>query len=145
MLKNRLAKDPSLKGVSCVVFDEFHERNLDADLSLALVLRAKSKFGRGKDLKVCVMSATLGDVAVRCQELMRKTLRRKEDEEEYFYYDAPIVQSEGKSFSVETIYVGGGGINGAYNDTEEVAVKTIQKAQEKNLNPRLKPIPRGMG
>ena len=128
VLKNRLAKDPSLKGVSCVVFDEFHERNLDADLSLALVLRAKSKFGRGKDLKVCVMSATLGDVAVRCQELMRKTLRRKEDEEEYFYYDAPIVQSEGKSFSVETIYVGGGGINGAYNDTEEVAVKTVQKA-----------------
>ena len=128
VLKNRLAKDPGLKGVSCVVFDEFHERNLDADLSLALVLRAKSKFGRGKDLKVCVMSATLGDVAVRCQELMRKTLRRKEDEEEYFYYDAPIVQSEGKSFSVETIYVGGGGINGAYNDTEEVAVKTVQKA-----------------
>ena len=77
VLKNRLAKDPSLKGVSCAVFDEFHERNLDADLSLALVLRAKSKFGRGKDLKVCVMSATLGDVAVRCQELMRKTLRRK--------------------------------------------------------------------
>ena len=128
VLKNRLAKDPSLRGVSCVVFDEFHERNLDADLSLALVLRAKSKFGRDKDLKVCVMSATLGDVAVRCQELMRKTLRRKEGEEEYFYYDAPIVQSEGKSFSVETIYVGGGGINGAYNDTEEVAVKTIQKA-----------------
>ena len=131
VLKNRLAKDPSLKGVSCVVFDEFHERNLDADLSLALVLRAKSKFGRGKDLKVCVMSATLGDVAVRCQELMRKTLRRKEDEEEYFYYDAPIVQSEGESFSVETIYVGGGGINGAYNDsngTAEVAVKTVQKA-----------------
>ena len=131
VLKNRLAKDPSLKGVSCVVFDEFHERNLDADLSLALVLRAKSKFGRGKDLKVCVMSATLGDVAVRCQELMRKTLRRKEGEEEYFYYDAPIVQSEGESFSVETIYVGGGGINGAYNDsngTAEVAVKTVQKA-----------------
>ena len=131
VLKNRLANDPSLRGVSCVVFDEFHERNLDADLSLALVLRAKSKFGRGKDLKVCVMSATLGDVAVRCQELMRKTLRRKEDEEEYFYYDAPIVQSEGESFSVETIYVGGGGINGAYNDsngTAEVAVKTVQKA-----------------
>lgn len=136
VLKNRLAKDPSLRGVSCVVFDEFHERNLDADLSLALVLRAKREFGRRKDLKVCVMSATLGDVAVRCQELMRKTLRRKEDDEEYSY-DAPIVQSEGKSFSVETVYVGGGGINGAYNDsngTEEFAVKTVQKALSDSPN-----------
>lgn len=136
VLKNRLAKDPSLRGVSCVVFDEFHERNLDADLSLALVLRAKREFGRRKDLKVCVMSATLGDVAVRCQELMRKTLRRKEDDEEYSY-DAPIVQSGGKSFSVETVYVGGGGINGAYNDsngTEEVAVKTVQKALSDSPN-----------
>ena len=136
VLKNRLAKDPSLRGVSCVVFDEFHERNLDADLSLALVLRAKREFGRRKDLKVCVMSATLGDVAVRCQELMRKTLRRKEDDEEYSY-DAPIVQSEGKSFSVETVYVGGGGINGTYNDsngTEEFAVKTVQKALSDSPN-----------
>ena len=136
VLKNRLAKDPSLRGVSCVVFDEFHERNLDADLSLALVLRAKREFGRRKDLKVCVMSATLGDVAVRCQELMRKTLRRKEDDEEYSY-DAPIVQSGGKSFSVETVYVGGGGINGTYNDsngTEEFAVKTVQKALSDSPN-----------
>ena len=42
------------------MFDEFHERNLDADLSLALVLRAKREFGRMQDLKVYVMLATLG-------------------------------------------------------------------------------------
>ena len=111
VLRNRLSKDPSLRGVSCVVFDEFHERNLDADLSLALVLRAKREFGRMQDLKVCVMSATLGDVATRCRELMRRTLLGNENG-----YDAPIVKSEGKSFPVETIYVGGGSTSGAYNN-----------------------------
>ena len=132
VLKSRLQKDPSLRGVSMVVFDEFHERNLDADLSLALVLRAKREFGRMEDLKVCVMSATLGDVAVRCRELMRRTLEGGDDgnEARRYRYDAPIVQSEGKSYPVETIYVGGGGVNGAYNNNgvEDVALKTVQRA-----------------
>ena len=131
VLRNRLSKDPSLRGVSCVVFDEFHERNLDADLSLALVLRAKREFGRMQDLKVCVMSATLGDVATRCRELMRRTLLGNENG-----YDAPIVKSEGKSFPVETIYVGGGSTSGAYNNdsVEDTAVKTVQRALNDDPN-----------
>ena len=87
--------------------------------------KSKEKFGRMQDLKVYVMSATLGDVATRCRELMRRTLRRNENG-----YDAPIVKSEGKSFPVETIYVGGGSTSGAYNNdsVEDTAVKTVQRA-----------------
>jgi len=115
VLKNRIQKDPSLRGVKCVIFDEFHERNLDSDLSLALTLRAKTNYGRMHDLKIVIMSATLGDVAVRTQELMQKTLRNENA--------AKIVQSEGKSYPVETIYVGG-----SSDGVEDNAVKTVELA-----------------
>ena len=56
---------------------------------------------------------------------MRRTLLGNEN-----WYDAPIVKSEGKSFPVETIYVGGGSTSGAYNNdsVEDTAVKTVQRA-----------------
>jgi len=63
ILVRRLQRDPELKGVDVVVFDEFHERSVDADLCLALCrraqLRAQARGAAGP--KLLVMSATLGD------------------------------------------------------------------------------------
>ena len=63
ILARRLQDDPALEGVGLVIFDEFHERSLDADLALALTLNGRAMF-RAQDtgeapLKVLLMSATL--------------------------------------------------------------------------------------
>ncbi len=79
--------DPSLEGVAAVIFDEFHERSLDADLGLALALDAQA--GLRDDLRILVMSATLD--GARVARLLG---------------DAPVVESEGRAFPVETRYVG---------------------------------------
>lgn len=79
--------DPELKGISAVLFDEFHERSLDADLGLALALDARSALR--PDLKLAVMSATLDTRAVAG-----------------LLGGAPIVKSEGRAFPVETRYFG---------------------------------------
>src|SRR5882672_1643712 len=83
----RLIDDPALEGVAAVLFDEFHERSLDADLGLALARDAQQ--GLREDLKLLVMSATI-DGARIARHLG----------------DAPVVASEGRSFPVETQYVG---------------------------------------
>ncbi|MCB5174076.1 ATP-dependent helicase HrpB [Microvirga lenta] len=79
--------DPSLEGVAAVLFDEFHERSLDADLGLALALDAQG--GLREDLRLLVMSATLD--GARVARLLG---------------DAPVVESEGRAFPVETRYLG---------------------------------------
>src|SRR5712672_195968 len=79
--------DPELKGVAAVLFDEFHERSLDADLGLALARDAQQ--GLRDDLKLLVMSATI-DGARIARHLG----------------DAPVIASEGRAFPVETQYVG---------------------------------------
>ena len=79
--------DPSLDGVAAVLFDEFHERSLDADLGLALARDVQQ--GLREDLKVLVMSATLDGARVAA-----------------LIGDAPIVESEGRAFPVETRYLG---------------------------------------
>ncbi|MDB5510340.1 MAG: ATP-dependent helicase HrpB, partial [Hyphomicrobiales bacterium] len=78
--------DPALEGVAAVVFDEFHERSLDADLGLALALEAQA--GLREDLRILVMSATLD--GARVARLMK---------------DAPVIVSEGRAFPVETRHV----------------------------------------
>ncbi len=77
--------DPSLEGVAAVLFDEFHERSLDADLGLALALDAQAALR--PDLRILVMSATLD--GARIAGLMQ---------------DAPIVESQGRAYPVETTY-----------------------------------------
>jgi len=57
ILTRRLQRDPTLDGVGVVIFDEFHERSLDADLGLALTLRTQQLVR--DDLRIIVMSATL--------------------------------------------------------------------------------------
>jgi ATP-dependent helicase HrpB len=79
--------DPALEGVAAVLFDEFHERSLDADLGLALALDAQS--GLREDLRLLVMSATLD--GARVARLMA---------------DAPVIRSEGRAYPVETRYLG---------------------------------------
>src|SRR6201999_4510462 len=79
--------DPSLDGIAAVLFDEFHERSLDADLGLALARDAQQ--GLREDLKLLVMSATIDGARIA------KHLG-----------DAPVVASEGRAFAVTTHYVG---------------------------------------
>ncbi len=79
--------DPSLEGVGAVLFDEFHERSLEADLGLALALDAQ--VGLREDLRILVMSATLDGARVRT-----------------LLGDAPLIESEGRAWPVATRYVG---------------------------------------
>ena len=79
--------DPGLEGVGAVLFDEFHERSLDADLGLALA-RDMQKLLR-EDLRLLVMSATLDVVGVS----------RLLD-------GAPVIEAEGRAWPVETRYLG---------------------------------------
>ncbi|MEF8816242.1 MAG: ATP-dependent helicase HrpB [Salinibacter sp.] len=85
VLTRMLQDDPALEGVGAVLFDEFHERNLQADLGLALTLQAREVFR--PELRVLVMSATLdtGPIAGLVD-------------------DAPLIQSEGRSYPVEVHY-----------------------------------------
>lgn len=85
LLTRRLQGDPELKGVACVIFDEFHERSLNADLGLALTLETQAALN--EDLKVLVMSATLD--GARVAKLLG---------------DAPVVRSEGRLYPIETRY-----------------------------------------
>lgn len=80
-----LLDDPELKGVAAVLFDEFHERSLDADLGLALALDASAL---RDDLRLLIMSATID--GARIAKLLD---------------DAPVIESEGRAFPVETRYV----------------------------------------
>jgi ATP-dependent helicase HrpB len=79
--------DPALDGVAALLFDEFHERSLDADLGLALACDVQQ--GLREDLKLLVMSATID--GARVARLLG---------------DAPVVESLGRAFAVETRYLG---------------------------------------
>ncbi len=82
-----MLEDPGLHGVAAVIFDEYHERSLDADLGLALALDVVGVLR--PDLRLLVMSATLDGARVA----------RLLDE-------APVIESEGRAFPVETRYLG---------------------------------------
>jgi ATP-dependent helicase HrpB len=87
ILTRRLRGDPALDGVGLLIFDEFHERSLDADLALALARDAQQALR--PDLKLLVMSATLDG------GYLSKLLD-----------DAPVVASAGRQYPVETRYIG---------------------------------------
>jgi ATP-dependent helicase HrpB len=82
-----ILEDPGLEGVGAVLFDEFHERSLDADLGLALTRETQGVFR--EDLRLLVMSATL-DIGGVSRILG----------------DAPVIEAEGRMFPVETRYCG---------------------------------------
>jgi ATP-dependent helicase HrpB len=87
IFSRQILDDPELFGVAAVLFDEFHERSLDADLGLALARDAQ--VGLREDLRILVMSATLD--GARVAKLLG---------------DAPVIASEGRAFPVETRYLG---------------------------------------
>ena len=97
--------DPGLSDVACVIFDEFHERSLDADLGLALARDAQGLLR--DDLRILVMSATLDGAAVAA-----------------VLDDAPVIESEGRSYPVETRYLG----RDPALRIEESVVRAIRKA-----------------
>lgn len=84
VLTRRLLADPQLRGVGCVIIDEFHERHLDGDLALALVERLRAT---RPELRLVVMSATLDAEPVAA-----------------FLANAPVIRSEGRTFPVAIEY-----------------------------------------
>ena len=88
ILTRMLQQDPELRGVACIIFDEFHERSLSADLGLSLSLDIQSSLR--EELRIVVMSATL-DV-----EQLLVVLE-----------DVPVVRCMGKSYPVDVHYLGG--------------------------------------
>ena len=86
ILTRKLQADPSLEEIALVIFDEFHERSLHADLSLALTLESQAVLR--EELKILIMSATLNTTAI-------STLLD----------NAPIIQSQGRAYPVERLYL----------------------------------------
>jgi ATP-dependent RNA helicase HrpB len=86
ILARRLQADPGLSGIAAVIFDEFHERSLQADLALALCRDVQT--GLREELKLIVMSATLDGAQVAS-----------------LLGDAPVVGCEGRQFPVEVRYL----------------------------------------
>ncbi len=114
ILTRWLQRDPTLEGVALVIFDEFHERSLNADLGLALCLDAQETVR--EDLHLLVMSATLDGTAVA------KLLG-----------DAPIITSEGRAFPVTTHYrerLDTRSTRPQYEDMAQIVARTIARAIE---------------
>jgi ATP-dependent helicase HrpB len=116
ILTRWLQRDAALEGVDIVIFDEFHERSLNADLGLALCLDAQESLR--EDLKILVMSATLDGAAVAT-----------------LLGSAPIVSSEGRAYEVATRYRERLDLRGARDparqsneDVAQVVARTIQRA-----------------
>ncbi len=111
ILIRMIQADPDMPGVGCIIFDEFHERTLQADLGLALALELRAALR--PDMKLIVMSATLDAEPVAA--LMG---------------NAPVISAEGRAFEVETCWLDrpwarGGGVHGAF---ESAMADLTQKA-----------------
>ena len=100
--------DPELSGIAAVLFDEFHERSLDADLGLALALDTRGALR--PDLKILMMSATLE--ASRVAKLLG---------------DAPVIASDGRTFPIETRHIGR-----RAQRIEDDVVDTVRRALERD-------------
>jgi len=117
VLTRMLQSDPSLEGVAALIFDEFHERSLTADLGLALSLDARDTLS--PDLKLVVMSATLDGERVAA-----------------LLGDAPIVTAQGRMFPVETRFAGKGApvmfdpaaARGAQESPERIVAQIVSSA-----------------
>jgi ATP-dependent helicase HrpB len=103
LFTRRILNEPDLGGVGAVLFDEFHERSLAADLGLALARDVQGALR--EDLRLVLMSATL-DVARIAKS-----------------FDAGVVESEGRSFPVETIYLGK-----SADPIEDQAARAVRRA-----------------
>jgi ATP-dependent helicase HrpB len=114
VLTRMLQDDPSLEGIGLLIFDEFHERSLDADLGLALTLESRKLFADLRDtpLKLLLMSATLD--GNRVSELLGA---------------APILRSLGRQFPVALRY------GSAYRPSQDLidrVCQTVTQALDEN-------------
>lgn len=107
ILTRMIQDDPSLPHVGMLVFDEFHERSMYADLGLALALDVQTHLR--SDLRIVMMSATLDDARLQ-----------------RFFGDAPIVKSEGTQYPVATRYA----THKPKGDVERVVASTVVRALE---------------
>ncbi|MEE9433539.1 MAG: ATP-dependent helicase HrpB [Sphingorhabdus sp.] len=105
IFRNRIIADPELVGVSAVLFDEVHERSMDSDFGLALALESQAAFR--PSLRLLAMSATLD--GERFSRLMN---------------DAPVIESEGKSWPLDIQYVG----RRSEEPIEQDAARTVRGA-----------------
>jgi len=85
ILTGMIQRDPELKGVAAIIFDEYHERSLHADLGLALALDCQE--GLREDLRILVMSATLDGAPIAA-----------------LLSDGPVITSDGRTYPVDTLY-----------------------------------------
>ncbi len=106
VLTRRIQNDPSLEGVGIVVFDEFHERSLHADLGLAFCLDVRE--GLREDLRILIMSATLD--AEPAAELLG---------------GAPVITGEGRGFPVETRYRTGPPVRDPVRETAAAVLRAL--------------------
>lgn len=105
----RLQSDPLLEGVGLVVFDEFHERSLDADLALALVRRVQEDVR--DDLRLVVMSATLETTRLAA-----------------YLGGAPTVESEGRTYPIEFHYLAASERPERGASTDEPIARAVERA-----------------
>ena len=119
VLTRMLQTDPALEGIAAVLFDEYHERSLQADLGLALALDARESLT--PDLRILIMSATLEGAAVA-----------------RLLGDAPVVAAHGRTFPVETRYAGkgppplpeSGAARGTQESPEALTARIVRRALE---------------
>ncbi len=109
VLTRRIQDDPGLSGVALVIFDEFHERSLHADLGLVLCREVQQL---RPELKIMVMSATL-----ELQPLSR------------LLDNAPVISSEGRSFAVEMKYVDETGHSRLVERVAAVAIRALNETE----------------
>jgi len=126
ILNRYLQNDPSLEGIGVIIFDEFHERNLDADLGLALTLQGRQLFRDVNDgalpLKLLIMSATLDDT--RIANMLGTE-----------HNPAPIIQSKGRQYPVDIFYEPQKASNSRYpNPDRELINHTVQIIQQAITN-----------
>ncbi len=105
VFQRMITGDPELSGIGAILFDEFHERSLDADFGLALALDVQE--GLREDLRILVMSATLDGARVAA-----------------LLGNAPVIESEGRAFPVDVRYEERPGTE----TSEQAVVRIVRKA-----------------
>lgn len=113
ILTRLIQDDPALEGIAAIIFDEYHERNLQADLGLALALNAQAVLR--PDLRILIMSATLDATTIAA------------------WLGAPVIRSEGRQFPIETHYLPQAEVAAAGNRPAERLSNLVPKAIRKAL------------